>query len=111
MRWKLLGLVLVLLRVSEVAAERWTPVLKFSVEDSGYEKSLIFISGLSYGLAYSARYLAEKGGKNFYCLPSGPIPDSELIIDLLNHRLSGPQSAEVVTSTALAALREEFPCR
>jgi hypothetical protein len=110
MQWILIGLVL-LLQVGEVAADSWRPQLVFSVEDSGYEKTLIFVSGLSYALTYSAQHLAEAGGTNFYCLPPGRIPDSKLIVDLLNSQLSGPQCAEVVTSTAFVALREEFPCR
>ena len=110
MRWRLIGLIL-LLQASGVSAENWTPRLAFSVEDSGYEQTLIFVSGLSYALTYSAHRLAGAGSRNFYCLPSGRIPDSKLIVELLNRRLSGPQSAEVVTSSALDALREEFPCR
>jgi len=103
------GLVQLFFCASAFTADRWTPRLEFTVEDSDYERSLIFISGLSYGLVYSVEYLAEE--KNFYCLPSGRIPDSKLIVDLLNRRLTGPQSAEVVTSTALVALRDEYPCR
>jgi hypothetical protein len=95
--------------VSGFAEDRWTPRLEFTVEDSDYERSLIFISGLSYGLVYSAEYLAK--GRNFYCLPSGRVADSKLIVELLNRRLTGSQSAEVVTSTTLAALRDEYPCR
>ena len=98
-----------LLCASAFAADGWTPRLQFSVEGSDYERSLIFISGLSYGLTYSAEYLATE--RNFYCLPSGRVPDSKLIVELLNTRLSGPQSAEVVTSTTMAALRDEYPCR
>ena len=104
-----LGLVQLFLRVDAFAADHWTPRLEFTVEDSDYERSLIFVSGLSYGLVYSAEYLGK--GWNFYCLPPDRVADSKLIVELLNRRLTGPQSAEVVTSTTLAALRDEYPCR
>ena len=92
-------------------AEPWTPKLTFSVEGSSYSETLVFVSGLSYGLTYTAAKLSEEQKPNFYCLPRGQTPDSKLLIDLLNRSLSGSQSAEAVTSTVLSKLAEAYPCR
>lgn len=92
-------------------AEPWTPKPKFSVDGSSYTETLIFISGLSYGLTYTAARLTAERKPNFYCLPQGQIPDSKLLIELLNRSMSGSQSAETVTSAALAKLAESYPCR
>jgi len=92
-------------------ADSWTPNPKFSIDGSNHTETLIFISGLSYGILYSAARLAAERKANFHCLPKDQIADSKLLIDLLNRSLTGNQSAEVVTSTALAKLAEAYPCR
>jgi hypothetical protein len=92
-------------------AEPWTLQLRFSVEGSSYSETLVFVSGLSYGLTYTAARLNAERKPNFYCLPRGQVPDSKLLIELLNRSLSGSQSAEAVTSTVLSKLAEAYPCR
>ena len=100
-----------LIACASAEAEPWTPRPKFSVDGSSYSETLVFVSGLSYGLTYSAAKLASERKLNFYCLPQGQVADSKLLIELLNRSLSGTQSAEMVTSTALARLAEAYPCR
>ncbi len=91
-------------------AEQWSPKLNFSVEGLPQEQSLLFVSGLAYSLAVSERLISERGRKNFYC-PAKQTVDSKLIVELLNKRLSGPQSAETVATEALNSLARQFPCR
>ena len=102
---------LVLTACASAQAEPWTPKPRFSVDGSSYSETLVFVSGLSYGLTYSAARLTAERKPNFFCPPQGQIPDSKLLIELLNRSLSGSQSAETVTSTALAKLAEAYPCR
>lgn len=92
-------------------AASWTPQLRFNLEGLNHSEALIFVSGLAYGLAYSEARLSHEGKKNYYCLPSGQRLDSQLLVELLNQKLSGRQSAEAVTSTVVVQLAEKYPCR
>ena len=89
----------------------WSPDLRFQIEGISQSEALIFISGLAYGLSYTAARLAHDGKRNFYCLPSGKTVDSKLLVELLNQRLVGSQAAERVTSVTVVGLAENFPCK
>ena len=62
-------------------------------------------------LAYSARELDARREPNFFCLPPGRILDAKLLVDLLNARLAGPQTADALVNIATAALSEAYPCK
>ena len=89
----------------------WNPKLQFSIEGGRYDETLLFVSGVAYALAYSARELDARREPNFFCLPPGRILDAKLLVDLLNPRLAGPQTADALVNTATAELSQEYPCK
>lgn len=91
-------------------AESWTPQPKFTIENSSYLETLTFISGVSYALTYSNVKLKTQAKPNFYCLPEGQIPDSRLLIDIVNEHLSGDHSSEEVIETIITGLADRYPC-
>lgn len=96
---------------SAAANSAWTPEPKFQLEGVGYTETVVFISGLAYGLTYAAARIEHDKGKNFFCLPAGKYVDSKLLLDLLNRRLTGVQSAESITTITIVELGERFPCK
>ena len=103
-------LLLICLFPSLLSSDVWKPNPKFSVESSDYIETLTFISGIAYALTYSDKKLKAEAKDNFYCLPDGQIPDSKLLIDLLNEKLSGDQTSEIVIALVIDQLSKEYPC-
>jgi hypothetical protein len=101
---------LALCTVAPAIAGPWNPRLEFSVEGGRYDETLMFISGVSYALTYSARELGARREPNFFCLPPGRILDTRLLVDLLNARLAGPQNADALVNAVTTALSEQYPC-
>jgi hypothetical protein len=89
----------------------WRPDPKFSIEGSTLVETMTFISGASYALTYSDERLRSEGKTNFYCLPSNQVPDSKLLVDLLNKKLQGNQTSETVSKAIVQQLAENFPCK
>ena len=93
---------------SECGEGCYTIELNFDIEGHGYEKSAVFISGYSYGLALNASELENQGKANYFC-KEGSVDHKE-ILDLLNAKLSGIVSADLVAETATRVLKEKYPC-
>ena len=93
---------------SECGEGCYTIELNFDIEDNGYEKSAIFISGYTYGLMLNEQALRKQGKANFFC-KDGDVVHKE-ILDLLNAKLSGVVSADLVAETAKEGLRKKYPC-
>lgn len=106
-----LTLLLIYLFPLLVSGDVWRPNPKFSVEGSNYVETLTFISGIAYALTYSGSKLKAEGKQNFYCLPDEQIPDSKLLIDLLNEKLSGDQTSEIVITLVIHELSKKYPCK
>ena len=87
----------------------YTIKLNFDIEESGYKKSAIFISGYTYGLQLSEQALRKEGKANFFC-KDGDVNHKE-ILDFLNAELSGIVSADLVAETAKEGLRRRYPCK
>ena len=51
-----------------------------------------------------------QGKENFYCLPSDQVPDSELLVDILNQKLQGDRTSEDVVGTVVSQLSIQYPC-
>jgi len=96
---------------AQAIAGPWNPKLEFSVEGGRYDGTLMFISGVAYALTYSAHELDARRETNFFCLPPGRILDTRLLVDLLNARLAGPQTADALIETVTTALSEQYPCK
>lgn len=82
----------------------------FSIEGSTYTETMIFLSGVSYGLTYSSTELKNQGKQNFFCYGKAPYISSELLIKLANEELSGNHTSEGVMGVLVKKLKENFPC-
>lgn len=82
----------------------------FSIEGSTYTETMIFLSGVSYGLTYSSAELKNQGKQNFFCYSEAPYISSELLIKLANEELSGNHTSEDVMGVLVKKLKERFPC-
>ena len=87
----------------------YTIKLNFDIEESGYEKSAIFISGYTYGLQLSEQALRKQGKANFFC-KDGDVNHKE-ILDILNAELRGIVSADLVAETVKEGLKRIYPCK
>lgn len=97
---------------SLLAGETWTPKLNFSIEESSYIETLIFISGISYTINESNIRLSSENKINFFCFSSNKlIVDSKIVLDLLNAKLTGDVTAEVVIKTLVDQLSLTYPCK
>jgi hypothetical protein len=108
-----LTLVVVLLLCSASFSEEcgegcYTIKLNFDIEGIGYERSAIFLSGYSYGLALNEQALRKQGKVNFFC-KDGDVDHKELL-EMLNAKLSGVVTADIVAATAAEELTEKYPC-
>lgn len=90
--------------------ESWTPRPKFTIDGGGYEETLIFVSGISYGLTYSDVEIKSRGMDNFYCHSEAKGVSSKLLFEILNAKLAGNHSSEEVLEVVIAGLKEKFPC-
>jgi hypothetical protein len=88
----------------------WTPNAKFQLENSDLRETMLFVSGMSYGLTEYSKEL--KGTAKVFCIPEKGLVQSSMIFDILNEHYAGKTiTAEQATSIALAGLKERFPCR
>jgi hypothetical protein len=91
-------------------SEDWTPRPTFSVDGGGYQETLIFMSGISYGLTYSNVELKSKSLDNFYCYSGVEGISSKVLFDIVNSKLAGNHSSEEVLEVLMVGLKEKFPC-
>lgn len=103
--------VILLLFSFNVFGDSWTPKLEFSIEQLTYKESLSFIAGISYTLIYSDKMLKSEKKNNFYCISGNKIPDSKLLIELLNNKLKGNKNSEQVIDTIIQELSKMYPCK
>ena len=88
----------------------WTPQPKFSVDNSNYIETLIFISGIAYALQHSDMELKKRGLENFYCVESSEQINSKQVIELLNNKISGDATADTTIQKKTKQLYTRFPC-
>ena len=81
----------------------------FTIEDSGYRETVVFVSGLAYAINRFERDHVGKYVKPGYCMQGEPIT-SKLVIDLLNEMLDGSVSSEMATELLFIQLSRHFPC-
>lgn len=93
-----------------VFGESWTPRPRFTIDGGGYQETLIFVSGISYGLTYSNLEMRSRGLENFYCHSGGEGISSKLLFEILNAKLVGDHSSEEVLEVVIVGLKEKFPC-
>ena len=110
MKYLILGIFLSFSMACFSGGDEWTPRPNFSIEGSNYKETLTFISGISYALTYSNLALISQKKENFFCINPSYILGSKEIIGLLNKKLTGDYSSEVVINTLVMELVKEFPC-
>jgi hypothetical protein len=90
----------------------WKPQASFQLEDSDLQKTMLFISGMTYGLTEYTQQLVKSGMPRLFC-PSGTgIVGSQLAFEILNERYRSKRiTSEQATAAVIAGLRERFPCK
>jgi len=101
---------LLLVSASSVPYSDWTPRPIFSIEGSDYENTLTFVSGMSYALTAVVEELGRSGSGSFICNAPNVI-GSQLVLEILNSRVSGSISSEKAIATVMEGLKEKYPCR
>lgn len=90
----------------------WIPKASFQLEDSDLEKTMLFVSGVGYGLTEYSNELAKNGKPRLFCVPGrGPVT-SPMIFEILNKRYSGKKiTAEQAVATVMTELQGQYPCK
>jgi hypothetical protein len=96
---------------AEPKSETWTPEPKFSIENSSYTETLIFISGVSYALTSANAELKRSAKQNFFCLKDTDTVGSKLLIDIINKKHSGSITSEQAIETIIQGLKKRYPCK
>lgn len=90
----------------------WAPKALFQLEKDGLRETMLFVSGMSYGLTEYSKELERTGKAKLFCIPGRGFVESPMIFDILNKRHAGQTiTAEQATSTVLAGLKERYSCK
>jgi hypothetical protein len=86
--------------------EFWTPEVEFSLENSDYIETLLWVSGNSY--AYSS-IVKEMSQSKIFCVES---VGSKVILDILNSKFSNTKiTSEQASAEIKSGLVRKFPCK
>jgi hypothetical protein len=90
----------------------WIPKASFQLENSDLRQTMLFVSGISYGLTEYTQQLAKTGKPQLFCPTGRGLVESRMIFEILNSRFAGKKiTAEQATDAAFAGLRDRFPCK
>lgn len=109
-KYFILAFLIFLTPVCQSNNDVWIPRPNFSIEGSNYNETLNFISGISYGFTYSNKALHSQGKESFFCLVPNSLIGSKEIIELLNEKLTGDYTSEVILETLVIQLINKYPC-
>ena len=107
---KIIPFFLLLVSATSVAFSAWTPRPNFSIEGSDYKSTLTFVSGMGYALTAVADELDRSGNGRFIC-NAPKVIGSQVLLEILNSRVSGSISSEKAIATVMEGLKEKYPCR
>ena len=107
---KIFSISVLIVFVSSIYAEEWSPNPKFNIEGSNYIETLTFVSGMSYALTETNSQLLTQGKESYIC-NAPKIIGSKIIIDILNNKHSGSITSEEAISSVMSGLKEKYPCQ
>ena len=108
------GLVLLIFISGSSLADNdvWIPHASFQLGNSDLRQTMLFVSGMSYGLTEYTQQLAKSGKPRLFCPTGRGLVESSMIFEILNSRFAGKKiTAAQATDAAFAGLRERFPCK
>jgi hypothetical protein len=103
----------IFISASSLADQRaWSPKASFQLENSDLEKTMLFVSGMGYGLTEYTNELVKKKKPRLFCVPGRGLVTSPMIFDILNRRHSGEKiTAEQAVATVMSELQGLYPCK
>ena len=103
---------LIISSVSFAGDDIWTPHASFELGNSDLKQTMLFVSGMAYGLTEYTQQLEKNGKPRLFCPTGRGLIESQMIFEILNSRFAGKKiSAEQATDAVFAGLRDRFPCK